>query len=82
MQRQILDLLQQVNRDEGAAVVFISHDISAVAELCGRIVVMYAGRIVEEVGVAIGSATGAPPTPTRVRCWPRCPISASTANAP
>ena len=62
VQRQILDLLQQVNRDEGAAVVFISHDISAVAELCGRIVVMYGGRVVEEVGVdRVGDGCAAHP---------------------
>ena len=62
VQRQILDLLQQVNRDEGAAVVFISHDISAVAELCGRIVVMYGGRIVEEVGMdRVGDGCAAHP---------------------
>ena len=44
VQRQIFDLLRQVNRDEGASVLLISHDVAAVAELCGRIVVMYAGR--------------------------------------
>jgi oligopeptide/dipeptide ABC transporter ATP-binding protein len=48
VQRQIFDLLRQVNRDEGASVVLISHDVAAVAELCTRVVVMYAGRIVEE----------------------------------
>ena len=52
VQRQIFDLVRQVNRDEGAAVLLISHDVAAVAELCHRIVVMYAGRIVEEADVA------------------------------
>ena len=52
VQRQIFDVLRQVNRDEGASVLLISHDIAAVAELCSRIVVMYAGRIVEEADVA------------------------------
>ena len=51
VQRQIFDLLRQVNRDEGAAVLLISHDVAAVAELCDRIVVMYAGRVVEEASV-------------------------------
>jgi oligopeptide/dipeptide ABC transporter ATP-binding protein len=51
VQRQIFDLLRQVNRDEGASVLLISHDVAAVAELCGRIIVMYGGRIVEEADV-------------------------------
>ena len=52
VQRQIFDVLRQVNRDEGASVLLISHDIAAVAELCSRIVVMYAGRIVEEADIS------------------------------
>jgi oligopeptide/dipeptide ABC transporter ATP-binding protein len=51
VQRQIFDLLRQVNRDEGASVLLISHDVAAVAELCARIVVMYGGRVVEEADV-------------------------------
>ena len=62
VQRQIFDVLRQVNRDEGASVLLISHDIAAVAELCGRIVVMYAGRIVEETDIAtVLSGTAAHP---------------------
>jgi oligopeptide/dipeptide ABC transporter ATP-binding protein len=52
VQRQIFDLLRRVNAEERASVMLISHDIAAVAELCTRIVVMYAGRIVEEADVA------------------------------
>ena len=52
VQRQIFDVLRQVNRDEEASVLLISHDITAVSELCSRIVVMYAGRIVEEADVS------------------------------
>jgi oligopeptide/dipeptide ABC transporter ATP-binding protein len=52
VQRQIFDLLRRVNAEEGASVLLISHDIAAVAELCSRVVVMYAGRVVEEAGVA------------------------------
>jgi len=47
IQAQILDLLDQLRRDTGMALVLISHDLSVVAELCSRIAVMYAGRIVE-----------------------------------
>jgi oligopeptide/dipeptide ABC transporter ATP-binding protein len=52
VQRQIFDLLRGVNVEEGASVLLISHDVAAVAELCSRVVVMYAGRIVEECDVA------------------------------
>jgi peptide/nickel transport system permease protein len=51
VQRQIFDLLRQVNRDEGASVLLISHDVAAVGGLCGRIIVMYGGRVVEEADV-------------------------------
>jgi peptide/nickel transport system ATP-binding protein len=48
IQAQILDLLQQLRRDTGMALVLISHDLGVVADTCGRVCVMYAGRIVEE----------------------------------
>ncbi|GAA3106462.1 dipeptide/oligopeptide/nickel ABC transporter permease/ATP-binding protein [Streptosporangium carneum] len=51
VQRQILRLLRQVTAETGAATLFISHDIAVVGELCDRVVVMYAGRVVEELPV-------------------------------
>ncbi len=48
IQAQILDLLDRRRRETGMALVLISHDLSVVAELCSRIAVMYAGRIVEQ----------------------------------
>ena len=51
IQAQILDLLEQLRHEFGMALVLISHDLSVVAELCERIVVMYAGEIVEEAPV-------------------------------
>jgi oligopeptide transport system ATP-binding protein len=47
IQAQILDLIEQLNRDYGTAVILITHDLGVVAELCQRVIVMYAGRIVE-----------------------------------
>ncbi len=49
VQRQVLDLLARVRAENGAAILLISHDIAVVRELCDRILVMYAGRVVEEV---------------------------------
>jgi peptide/nickel transport system ATP-binding protein len=48
IQAQILDLLQQLRRDTGMALVLISHDLGVVADTCERVCVMYAGRIVEQ----------------------------------
>ncbi len=48
IQAQILDLLSAVRAETGMAMVFISHDLGAVSQVCDRICVMYAGRIVEE----------------------------------
>lgn len=52
VQKQVLALLQEVRETEGAALLLISHDVSVVAEVCARVVVMYAGRVVEELPAA------------------------------
>ena len=52
IQAQILDLMLQLKEQIGAAIVFITHDLSVVAETAQRVVVMYAGRKVEEAAVA------------------------------
>ncbi|KQV70130.1 ABC transporter ATP-binding protein [Rhizobium sp. Root1220] len=52
IQAQILDLLIQLRTETGMATVFISHDLGAVAQVCERVCVMYAGRIVEQGSVA------------------------------
>ncbi|MBL8644702.1 MAG: ATP-binding cassette domain-containing protein [Rhodospirillaceae bacterium] len=46
-QAQIINLIKQVQRDYGLAVIFISHDLSVVRYVCERIAVMYLGRVVE-----------------------------------
>ena len=48
IQAQILDLLRQVNREFGTATILITHNLGVVAGMCERVVVMYAGRIVEQ----------------------------------
>ncbi|MBC2887203.1 ABC transporter ATP-binding protein [Ochrobactrum sp. CM-21-5] len=48
IQAQILDLLATLRAETGMAVVFISHDLGAVSQICERVCVMYAGRIVEQ----------------------------------
>ena len=47
IQAQILELMQQLQRDLGIAIVLITHDLGVVAETCDDVVVMYAGRVAE-----------------------------------
>jgi len=46
-QAQVLAVLRRLCRDHGTAVMLITHDLGVVAETCGRVAVMYAGRLVE-----------------------------------
>jgi oligopeptide/dipeptide ABC transporter ATP-binding protein len=48
VQAQILELLRDLNEQTGAAIVLITHNLGVVAGLCKRVLVMYAGEIVEE----------------------------------
>ena len=48
VQAQVLRLLDQLQKDLGLAVLFITHDLSTLAAVCRRLAIMYAGRIVEE----------------------------------
>ena len=47
VQAQIIELLRDLNRDLGTAIILITHNLAVVASLCTRVIVMYAGRIVE-----------------------------------
>jgi peptide/nickel transport system ATP-binding protein len=47
IQAQILELLRDIRRDSGMALALISHDLGVIAEVCDRVAVMYAGRIIE-----------------------------------
>jgi peptide/nickel transport system ATP-binding protein len=51
IQAQILDLMRELQQKTGAAIVLITHDLGVVAEMAERVVVMYAGRKVEEARV-------------------------------
>ena len=50
-QEAVVEIVRAINRDLGVTIVFITHDLSVVAELADHVAVMYAGRIVEQGGV-------------------------------
>jgi len=71
VQAQILSLLDDLRRERGLAIVFITHDFGVVAQLCDRVAVMYAGRIVEEGPTdAILNAPSHPYTSRLMACVP------------
>jgi len=51
IQAQILELMKKLKRELGMAIMLITHDLGVVAEMCERVVVMYAGKVVEEADV-------------------------------
>ena len=51
IQAQILDLMQDLKERTNTAIMFITHDLGVVAEMCDRVVVMYAGQVVESTDV-------------------------------
>lgn len=48
IQAQIIDLLKELKEKLGMAIIFITHDLGVVSDICDKIIVMYAGKIVEE----------------------------------
>jgi oligopeptide/dipeptide ABC transporter ATP-binding protein len=51
IQAQYLDLLQDIQRETGVALIFVTHNLGIVAKMCDRVAVMYAGKIVEQAPV-------------------------------
>jgi peptide/nickel transport system permease protein len=71
VQAQILSLLDTLRREKGLAIIFITHDFGVVAQLCDRVAVMYAGRIVEEGPTgALLEAPAHPYTRRLIACVP------------
>ncbi len=51
IQAQILDLMREIQKESDTSIILITHDLGVVAEMCSRVFVMYAGRVVEEADV-------------------------------
>jgi peptide/nickel transport system ATP-binding protein len=71
VRRQVLSVLDELVTRRGAGLVFISHDLNLVAEFCDRVLVMYAGRVVEELHAAALHEARHPYTQALLRSLPR-----------
>ena len=68
IQDQILSLLLELQQDTGMSMILVSHDLAVITEVCDRIIVMYAGQVVEEGdAAAIITAPSAPLHPGAAR---------------
>jgi peptide/nickel transport system ATP-binding protein len=81
IQAQILDLMMELKEKTGTAIVLITHDLGVVAETTERVVVMYAGRKVEEATVeALFAEPMHPYTRGLMRAIPRLDVEADAAG--
>jgi peptide/nickel transport system ATP-binding protein len=71
VQAEVLSILDNLVRQRGMALIFISHDLRLVARFCDRVLVMYRGRIVEEVAARDLMAAKHPYTKGLLNCLPR-----------
>jgi len=72
VQAQVLTLLRELQQRFGMAMLFITHNLGVVADICDRVAVMYAGQIVEIAGVdALFRAPGHPYTDGLLRAMPQ-----------
>jgi oligopeptide/dipeptide ABC transporter ATP-binding protein len=71
IQAQVLALLRRLSRELGVAVLLVSHDLGIISQMCHRVVVMYAGRVVEEAPVGtIFRGAAHPYTRALIECLP------------
>lgn len=71
VQAEVLSILDALVRDRGMGLIFISHDLRLVARFCDRVLVMYKGRVVEELAAANLMAAQHPYTRGLLNCLPR-----------
>ena len=71
VQLQVLGILDKLVRDKGMGLVFISHDLRLVSSFCDRVLVMYAGRVVEEIAATELHNARHPYTRGLLNCLPQ-----------
>jgi oligopeptide/dipeptide ABC transporter ATP-binding protein len=72
IQAQVLALIRRLARELGMAVLLVSHDLGIISQMCHRVLVMYAGRVVEQASVeSVFHAPAHPYTRGLIDCLPR-----------
>lgn len=71
VQLEVLGILDKLVRDRGMGLIFISHDLRLVSSFCDRVIVMYAGRIVEEIAASDLANAKHPYTQGLLNCMPK-----------
>jgi oligopeptide/dipeptide ABC transporter ATP-binding protein len=72
IQAQVLALIRRLARETGAATLLVSHDLGIISQMCDRVLVMYAGRVVEEASIGtIFHRPAHPYTRALIECLPR-----------
>lgn len=71
VQLEVLDILDKLVRDRGMGLIFISHDLRLVSSFCDRVIVMYAGKVVEELPSANLQNAQHPYTKGLLNCLPK-----------
>ena len=71
VQAEVLSILDRLVRDRGMGLIFISHDLRLVARFCDRVLVMYKGRVVEEIAASDLLRARHPYTQGLLNCLPR-----------
>ena len=82
IEAQVLQLLRDLRQELGLALVLVTHNLALVSELCDRVLVMYAGRLVEDGDVySVFEAPQHPYTRQLLRALPRFPASGERLEA-
>lgn len=71
VQLEVLAILDRLVRERGMGLIFVSHDLRLVSSFCDRVLVMYAGRVVEELDASELSEAKHPYTQGLLSCLPR-----------
>jgi peptide/nickel transport system ATP-binding protein len=71
VQLEVLDILDRLVRERGMGLIFVSHDLRLVSSFCDRVLVMYAGRVVEELASGDLSQARHPYTRGLIDCIPK-----------
>jgi oligopeptide/dipeptide ABC transporter ATP-binding protein len=83
IQAQVLSLIRRLARELGMAVLLVSHDLGIISQMCDRVIVMYAGRVVEQAPIAtVFRAPAHPYTRALIACLPGLEESARLGAIP